>query len=196
MMENFRIAIDFAKKIRDIKGILQIVLFGSVARNEDRNDSDIDIAVIHNLKDNEKLKSTINKVVDDKIQVVYIHVDRLPKETELISAITGEGILLYGKPIKVIFNKKVIEPFVLIVYDTTNVEMKKRMLLNRALHGSTSISKHRGKTYRSEKKGIVQQPGITKLAKACIVAEPKKAALVKGILKRFGAEFKEELIWK
>lgn len=196
MKENLEIAIDFANKLKNFKGILQIVLFGSVARGEDTIKSDIDIAVIHNLKDIEKLKSFVNKIIDDKIQAVYISLDKLPNEIELASAITGEGLLLYGRPIRINVRDKEIKPFILIVYNTTELDKKKRMLLNRALHGSISRNKHKGKIYKSEAKGILAQPGITKLARACLLAEPKKAAAIRGVLRRFGAIFKEEMIWK
>ena len=36
MKENLKIAIDFAEKIKEIRGTLQIILFGSVARGEDK----------------------------------------------------------------------------------------------------------------------------------------------------------------
>ena len=196
MKENLQIAADFADKVKKIKGILQIVLFGSVAKGEDKTGSDVDIAVIHNLKDIEDLKSSINKFVHEKIQVVYVHVDKLPKEIELVSALTGEGLLLYGKPLKVILNKKELKPFILIVYDTTDLERKKRMLLNRALHGSTSLSKYKGKEYKTITKGILSEAGIIKLTKACILADPKKAVVVRDALKRFNVNVKEELIWK
>ena len=61
MKKNIEIAVDFVDKIKGFKGILQIVLFGSVAKGEDKEDSDIDIAVIHNLADTEKLKNFFNK---------------------------------------------------------------------------------------------------------------------------------------
>lgn len=196
MKEKLQTAIDFANKIKEFKGILQIVLFGSVAKGEDKADSDIDVAIIHNLKDIETLKSFVNKVVHEKIQVVYVHIDRLSKETELVSAITGEGLLLYGKPLKVIFDRKALKPLVLIVYDTTDLDKKQRMLLNRALHGSVSKSRYKGKVYKTEVKGILSQQGIEKLTKACLIAEPKKAVIVRDALKRFNAKFREKLIWK
>jgi len=196
MKQNLKTAIDFADKLKKTKGILQIILFGSVAKGEDKTDSDIDIAIIHNLKDTEALKSFVNKFVHEKIQVVYISVDRLPKEIELVSALTGEGLLLYGKPLKVNLDKKELKPFVLIVYDTTDLERKQRMLLNRALHGSVSKSRYKGKIYRTETKGITSQAGIVKLTKACLLAEPKKAVVIRDVLERFHVKYKEELIWK
>lgn len=196
MKENFQIALNFTDKIRNTKGILQIVLFGSVARGEDKSDSDIDIAIIHNIRDIENLKSSINKFVHERIQVAYFNVNRLSKETEIVSALTGEGLLLYGKPINVGFKGKALKPFILVVYDTTNIDKKKRMLLNRALHGSVSKSSYKGKRYISETKGILAEPGITKLTKACLLIEPRKALKVRNVLKRFNVKTREELIWK
>lgn len=196
MGENLEIAIDFADKLRKIKGILQIVLFGSVAKGEDKADSDIDIAVVHNLGNIEKLKSFVNKFVHERIQVIYVNIDKLSKEIELVSALTGEGLLLYGKPIRVVFNKKELNPFVLIVYDTTDLEKRNRMLLNRALHGSVSTSRYNKRVYKTETKGVIAEAGIEKLTKACLLAEPKKAVIIRDTLKRFNVKFREELVWK
>ena len=196
MKENLQIALNFANKLKNIKGILQIVLFGSVAKGEDKADSDIDIAVIHNLKDIENLKSSVNKIIHERIQAAYFNIDRLSKETEIVSALTGEGLLLYGKPIDVNFKSKALSPFILIVYDTTHIDKKKRMLLNRALHGSVSKSSYKGKSYVSKTKGILAEPGITKLTKACLLIDPRKALKVRNVLKRFDVKVREELIWK
>ncbi len=196
MRENLKTAVEFMNKVKRVKGILQIILFGSVARGEDKATSDIDIAIIHNLKEAESLKSEVNKIVPEKVQVVYININRLPKEVELVSALTGEGLLLYGKPLKVHLNQKELKPFVLVVYDTKNMAKKQRMLLNRALHGSVSKSRYKGKIYRSESRGVVAHAGITKLTKACLLAEPKKAVVIRNVLSLFKVKFKEELIWK
>ncbi len=196
MRNNLETAVEFMNKVKRVKGILQIILFGSVARGEDKATSDIDIAIIHNLKEAESLKGEVNKIIPEKVQVVYMNVNRLPKEVELVSALTGEGLLLYGKPLKVNLGKKELKPFVLVVYDTRNMAKTQRMLLNRALHGSVSKSKYKSKIYRSESKGIVAQAGITKLTKACLLAEPKKAVVIRNVLSQFKVKFKEELIWK
>lgn len=196
MKENLKTAIEFANKVKKITGVLQIILFGSVAKGEDKATSDIDIAIIHRLKDVESLKGEVNKIAPEKVQAAYINVNRLPKEIELVSALAGEGLLLYGKPLSVHLNQKELKPFVLMVYDTRNMAKTQRMLLNRALHGSVSRSKYKNKTYQSESKGIIAQAGITKLTKACLLAEPKKAVVIRNVLNQFKVKFKEELIWK
>ena len=197
MKDNFKIAVDFADSIKRLrnKHILQIVLFGSVARGEDTPASDIDIAIIHNLDNLETLKSRIHKFQNEKIQASYFHIKQLPKETEIMSALTGEGILLYGKPINVKIDKKGIMPKVLIVYDTSEISKSERMKLNRALHGGLSKSRYKKRQYVSKMTGILEEKGIQKLAKAVLLAEPKKAAKVVRTLKLYGVEFRETSVW-
>jgi len=197
MKDNFKIAVDFADSIKRLrnKHILQIVLFGSVARGEDTPASDIDIAIIHNLDNLETLKSRIHKFQNEKIQASYFHIKQLPKETEIMSALTGEGILLYGKPINVKIDKKGIMPKVLIVYDTSEISKSERMKLNRALHGGLSKSRYKKRQYVSKMTGILEEKGIQKLAKAVLLAEPKKAAKVVRTLKLYGVKFRETSVW-
>ena len=112
MKDNFRIAIDFVNEVKKLrnKNILQIILFGSVARGEDTIISDIDIAIIHDLKNIDKLKTKINKFLHAKIQVSYFSLVQLPNETEMLSSLTGEGILLYGQPINVKLKTNELKP--------------------------------------------------------------------------------------
>lgn len=196
MNKNLETAVETAGKIGKLKGVLQVILFGSVAKGEDTAKSDIDLAVIHNLRNPEKLKSQINQMIPGKVQIVYATPEKLSKEIELVSALTGEGLLLFGRPLQVYLNKKELKPFIIMVYETSDLDNKQRMLLNRALYGSVSESQYGDKRYKSELKGIVNRPGIKKLAKACLLIESGKAGVVRNTIKRFKAKFQEELFWK
>ncbi len=198
MRDNLDTALDFTKKIRkvrNIKEVLQVVLFGSVARNEDTAASDIDIAVIHDSQNPAGLQTDINKLKHSKIQISYIHIDRLSKEPELVSALTGEGILLYGHPINVKFEKKELKPKLLVVYDLSKLPKTDQMKLNRALHGSISESKYKGKKYKTEIHGILNEEGVKKLAKAVVLIDKKKATKIFNVLKRYNAKWREIALW-
>ncbi len=197
MKDNFKIAIDFVNNIKKLrnKHILQIILFGSVARDEDTKTSDIDIAIIHDLKDMDKLKTQIHKFQHDKIQASYFNLNQLPKETEIISALTGEGILLYGQPINIKLRAKELKPRILIIYDTSEIPKTKRMKLNRALHGGISKSRYKKKEYVTKTIGILKEKGIQKLKKTVLLVDPRKAAKVISTLKLYDAKWKEISIW-
>ena len=195
MKKNIKIAVDFAEKIKDIKGILQIVLFGSVSRGEDKANSDIDIAVVFDKVDKFELSKKINKYKHERIQVTLINIKDLPKETELTGALSGEGLILYGQPIKISADKIGLKPNILISYSLTNLLQTEKVKVNRALYGSISKSEFKGKRYKTETKGLVKEPGIVKINKGVLLVDRKKATKIINLLKRFGAEVKEMVVW-
>mgnify|MGYP003307340278 CR=1 FL=1 len=73
MNDRIEIAREFAKSIKSDK-IIKIILFGSVARGDDRKDSDIDILIVSNHQD------SIENIISDAIAEIVI------EEHELISA--------------------------------------------------------------------------------------------------------------
>src|SRR3989344_1181057 len=129
MKDNIRIAIEFAESIKNIKGILQIILFGSAALGEDKPSSDIDIAIIHNRKDKFDLMKEANKSKHEKIQTVFININELYKETELVGALSGEGLILYGRPIKLNANKLGLIPKIFITYNLSRLKQEQKALL-------------------------------------------------------------------
>jgi len=194
MRENLNTAIEFAeklKKIKYIKNIYHVVLFGSVATGEDSKISDVDIAIIHNMKDKFKLMEEINKFVDEKIQLTYLNIKDLPKEHEIIAALTGEGILLYGHPLNIKLDKKELKPKILISYDLSSLPRSDKMKVNRALHGGISTNRYKGKIYKSKVVGLINEPGITKFSRSVLIIDRKKYAKITNLLKRFNAKWKE-----
>lgn len=191
MKDNLKTAIEFANDAKKLKGILSIVLFGSVAKGEDTADSDIDIAIIHDLKDDSGIMKSTSEYKPEKVQVTYLNVGNLHKETELVGALSGDGLLLYGKP--VVIREKDIElhPKVLISYSLKGMPQNEKVKLNRALYGSVSKS---GK-YVTETKGITAEPGVEKVANGVLVVDRGKSSKIVSALKRFGAQVRQMNIW-
>ncbi|MDR2830752.1 MAG: nucleotidyltransferase domain-containing protein [Methanobrevibacter sp.] len=81
-MNKKQLAIDFAKSL-NYREIEQIILFGSVAREEDNEDSDIDILIItKNIDDELAIEDDVaSKVFDTLIQTKqYLSVKFVPKK--------------------------------------------------------------------------------------------------------------------
>lgn len=195
MKENLKIAIEFTEKIKDVKDILQIILFGSVALGEDTSRSDIDIAVIHNRKDKFDIMKEVNRFKNEKIQTTFLNINELYKETELIGALSGEGLILYGRPIKLNINKLELKPRVILIYNLTNLKQTEKVKLNRALSGAVSKSQGKKKTYITEVKGLINEPGIEKLTKGCILVDKNKRSKLINLFKRFNVTYKEIGTW-
>lgn len=195
MKSNIALAVEFAEKIKGIKHVLQVILFGSVALGEDTSGSDIDIAIVHDSKDRFELMKEVNKHKPDKIQTTFAHVSKLPEETELVGALAGDGLLLYGSPISVKEKKLDLKPKILISYSLEGMPQTEKVKLNRALYGSVSRSTFKGREYRTETNGLVEGPGIEKVNKGVLLAERRSAAKIINVLKRFRAKFKEIPVW-
>ena len=195
MNENLKEAIDFANKVKGIKGILQIILFGSVARGEDTLKSDIDIAVIHNHKDKFELMKEANKYKTENIQTTFININELSKESELTGALSGEGLLLYGRPIIIKEKKLDLNAKTLIAYSLADLPQTEKVKVNRALYGTVSKSSFQGKKYKTETKGLANEPGIEKISKGVLLVKREKAHKVINMLKRFNVKVREIPVW-
>ena len=99
-MDRKKLAIDFAKSL-NYPEIEKIILFGSVARGKDKDESDIDILIL--TTDEDKITDKVyDKVVDvilkfqELISLKIISVDEynIIKNTPFISNILKEGIIL------------------------------------------------------------------------------------------------------
>ncbi|MBI5393272.1 nucleotidyltransferase domain-containing protein [Candidatus Woesearchaeota archaeon] len=195
MNTNLKISIEFSDKIKEIKGILQIVLFGSVARGEDTYRSDIDIAIIHNLKDKFELMKKINKHKPDKVQITIININDLAKETELVGALSGEGLMLHGSPIYIQERKLELKAKLLISYSLTELQQTEKVKVNRALYGSVSKSISDGKEYVTTTRGYLNQHGFEKISDCVLLVERKLATHVIATLKRYNVKYKEIALW-
>jgi len=195
MKENLKIAVDFTEKIKDIKGILQIILFGSVSTGEDRADSDIDIAVVYEREKKFEIMKKINSFKPEKVQTTFLNIKDLAKETELVGALSGEGILLHGKPIILNVNKLDLNAKIIISYSLVALKQTDKVKVNRALYGSISKSRFKDKEYITETKGLIAEEGIEKINDGVLLVDRKKSTKIISMLKRFNVSYKEIPVW-
>jgi len=194
LVNKFGKAVEFAEKIKKFPEVLQVILFGSVARGEEHKDSDIDIAVVYSSK-NEKVMSEIIGFAFEDIQLTHLDIKELSKEPEVAGALAGEGLVLYGRPITLTTKELALKPKLLISYDLSSIEYKDKMRINRAFFGSKSTSKYKGKEYETKTGGIVNEAGIEKPGRGVLLIPREKYPKVVAVLRRFNAKWKEVAVW-
>lgn len=100
MFDRVKIARDFATRIKSDE-INQIILFGSVARGDDNEDSDIDILIVSS--DTEKIQDDIDETVVDVVletnQLISAHLMSTDhfnktKNNSFLKNVLNEGIIL------------------------------------------------------------------------------------------------------
>jgi uncharacterized protein len=95
---------EIIKKLKDYKILIQsyfdldkLILFGSYSRNEQTEDSDIDVAIVVNSLGDDYFTYTpliwkLRKKIDDRIEPVLFHKDNDP--SGFLSYITETGIII------------------------------------------------------------------------------------------------------
>jgi predicted nucleotidyltransferase len=193
-MSKFNKAIRFLNKIENKQNILSIVLFGSVARQEDEKESDIDIAIIYDQK-NEQTIRAIDSTKDEGIQIVHLSLDDLQTEEEIRDALAGDGIILYGTPINITIEESSLKPKMILVYNTSHLNQTNRSYLQRALYGGKSTYSTQGKKYESIFEGEVKKLGIKKLKNGVLFCDRKNAYPIIKIFKNLNVHWQEISVW-
>ena len=100
MNNRLKIAQDFAQAINSDK-IVKIILFGSVARGDDNEDSDIDILIISDYRNEiwEDIADMIGEIVLEKQELISAHImstDRFntTHDYSFLSNVLAEGEVL------------------------------------------------------------------------------------------------------
>ncbi|MHA1977963.1 MAG: nucleotidyltransferase domain-containing protein [Candidatus Hodarchaeales archaeon] len=193
-MSKFNKALTFAKSIENKQNILSIILFGSVARREEEEESDVDIAIIYNRKNQEEIR-TIDSLKEEGIQIVHLSIDDLKIEEEIRDALGGDGILLYGTPINLTVEESSLKPKMVLVYNTSHLDQKSRTYLQRALYGGKSTYTTQGKKYESIFEGEVKKLGIKKLKNGVLFCDRKNAYPIIKIFKNLNVHWQEISVW-
>jgi len=191
---NLRRAISFAHRARDFPDVLQVVLFGSVARGEDTPTSDVDVAVVY-AKRNPGTEAELESIKDEKVQLTHLTLSRLTEEPTLAGALASEGLLLHGRPVNVTSDDVALAPKVLIAYDMSGLAQSDKMRIRRALYGGVSRSTRKGKEYVSRARGVAEEEGVEKVADSVLLVDTEKAPRIIGVLKQQGARWQEINVW-
>lgn len=188
-------ATDFAsfllQKAGDTNKIKNIILFGSVARDEANEKSDIDIFV-DIIKEDKTLEKNISKVLEKFLNSqkyknywklleikneIKLKIGELSKWEKLKPSIISNGILLYGK------YKEDIRGDYKTFFIWENIKPNsKRVLFNKQLLGYN----YRGKFYD----GLLQKYQGEKLGKGCIIAPLENSNVFHKLFKKYNIPVK------
>ena len=100
MNNRLEIAREFADAINSDK-IIKIIVFGSVARGDDHDDSDIDILILYNQRENieQVVDDEIARIMYDKQELISAHIMdeeffNQTKNFSFLSSVLKEGVVI------------------------------------------------------------------------------------------------------
>lgn len=187
-------AFKFTEKIKNFKGILSIILFGSVARGEETPQSDIDLAVIYSERDVEVVNK-INSMAPENFQILHLTLPELSEESTIAGALSGEGILLHGSPVVVEAEEIELKSRMLISYNTSRMKQNQRSKLQRTLYGGISTYLKGNERKVKHYPGLVDKIKAQRVGKGVLMVERHNAPEITKTLKMYGAKWKEVPVW-
>jgi len=185
--------------------VLYIILFGSVLKEKETRESDIDFfIVLDTTKDassspeQEKILSMATMLenrYNRNIQVIIANkrYDRL--EDYFVQKVFGEGLILYAKKFPVKINKVSLKPYVFISYELKKLNHSEKMKLKNILFGYKTKKRHKKKIYSTIKKGLVKRLGGRKIGIGTFMLPKENLTQIEKTLNRFNILYKMIDTW-
>lgn len=198
---------EFVKGISSRVGrIYSVIVFGSVARGTADKKSDIDIAVVFDVKgkrvgglgerkDIIKIAHVIEEKYGKTFQIVFADREFVGFDTYFVQQLFREGLILFGKQPAIKAEKLELEPYVLVCYSLAGLPVSDKMRVRKTLYGWKTAKKYKGRTYVSESEGLLKGAGGRQLNPATILVPFKNSKTLTDALKGFRAKQRVLNVW-
>jgi predicted nucleotidyltransferase len=200
---------EFIRRANEIPNLKAAVLFGSAVEGTMTKKSDIDVLLLFNTDHNpelgDEMKAALNLSGDiaKKFDLPYSFSfvaknlnDPKDVEPDFLWTVAEKGILIWGKP-DLSLMKEVhpsLEAMALVKFSLEGLPGKNRASIRRALYGYRVEKTVKGKTYASQRGGLVNKRDY-RLTPGVVMVPASLLDQVSEILKRNGAKFKITRIW-
>lgn len=177
------------------------LVFGSVARGEADNRSDVDLFVI--LKDTEpggsagvaSLVSEVEKEFNRPVQTIISDKKFSKLEPQFLETILREHILIAGKVPEITISALQLEPYSIIKYDLSNLSHPEKKQVTGLLYGRKTEKRYKEKLYINTKRGIVNETNSLRIGIASILVPDKESKKIIDLLRIHGAKVRVINAW-
>lgn len=185
--------------------IFYVVLFGSVAKERETKESDIDLFVVMNtkgdvdtVKDTGKIKEAafqLERKYDRDIQLLITNRNYDRVEDYTVQKIFSEGIILYARSPEVTMNGIRVEPFSFVSYDLSSLTHSEKMRFRNELYGYNTTRKYKKKTYKNIKQGLLKKLNGIKIGLGTVMVPKHAFASLEKMLDSYKVLYKERGAW-
>lgn len=199
-----KVVFEFVENVAQFD-IFYVVLFGSVAKEKEKKDSDIDLFVVMNtkgdvddLEDTEKIKKAafqLERKYDRDIQLLITNRNYDRVEDYTVQKIFGEGIILYARSAEITMNGIRVEPFSFVSYDLSGLTHSKKMRFRNELYGYSTTRKYKKKTYKNIKQGLLEKLSGIKIGLGTVMVPKHALAALEKMLEAYKVAYKEREAW-
>lgn len=168
------------------------VLFGSAARNEAREDSDIDLLVLSRSPGaTRRVLKAIDRVERErgvKISTLISHFPSLSDiDRQLLETIVRQGRSLVGALPDLGVRALDLEPVRMLSLTLRGIDQRSKVRLERELFGYRSHRRYRQKVYSSRTRGRLELLGGRRIGRSLVIVPERAVGEVDRLLRSYGA---------
>ena len=180
---------ELAFEIGRLRGVLAVIVFGSYARGEFDEGSDVDLLVLFSDEEDLRLgRERIWKLASESetfIQVISMTLEEI-KSSPLLTSVLRDGITLFRKDDFDLGKIVSFSPIALISYDLKDLEPVEKVKVLHKLYGRKGKRKY---------VGIVEKLGGFRVGRGSFIVPYNKARDVLGFLDRKGVPYVVRYLW-
>ena len=155
--EKFGRAVEQLRRALRRRGVRAAVVFGSVARDQATEDSDMDLLVVpRSRRDEDAILGEVRRVeAESEVRIAAILASPSLRELErqFLDSILREGKPIVGRMPKVGVRELDLEPMRLVAFDLRDLPQRGKVRLERELFGLTTRKRYKGKEYVRQVRG-------------------------------------------
>ncbi len=200
---------EFIRRADEISNLKAAVLFGSAVDGTMTKKSDIDVLLLfdtdHNPELGDEMKAALNLSgnIAKKFDLPYSFSfvaknlnDPKDVEPDFLWRVAEKGVLIWGKPDLTILKgaHPSLEAMALVKFSLEGLPGKNRASIRRALYGYKVEKTVKGKTYTSQKVGLVSKKDY-RLTSGVVMVPASMLEQISEVLRKRGAKFKITRIW-
>ena len=200
---------EFIRRADEISNLKAAVLFGSAVDGTMTKKSDIDVLLLfdtdHNPELGDEMKAALNLSgnIAKKFDLPYSFSfvaknlnDPKDVEPDFLWRVAEKGVLIWGKPDLTILKgaHPSLEAMALVKFSLEGLPGKNRASIRRTLYGYKVEKTVKGKTYTSQKGGIVSKKDY-RLTPGVVMVPAPLLDQISEVLKKNGAKLKITRIW-
>lgn len=177
-------------RMKNVEGIVGLFLYGSFARGDYDEGSDVDLLVI--FKDGRTLREGLEKIygvtaeTDLFIQAVVLTLDEF-RNSPLFKTVLREGKVFYAGPEFGWILNHVFKPYTLITYSTSNLGKSERVLFAQEMRGR--------RTGKYVYQGLLKECGGFKVGRGVVMAPLENLEKIKGYLEKRKIDYTLRYVW-
>ena len=188
----------FDRALNDLRRLLPstatrfAILFGSTARGEATEDSDVDLLVSPRTQgDEETILEVIRRVEREchvRIACITVDPDLNDIDRQMLDTVLREGQVLVGEMPRVGVQDLDLESVRLVSFDLRALPGAMKARLSRDLYGFETRKRYKGKTYVRRVSGRIEEWGGRKIGRGTVLVPEKVVREIDRLLRSYGAK--------